>query len=83
MSGFDKEEDYIQFRTQCLEIKRTIEKECGFKKIYYAGEDKPSKNNFSVPRVAVVKDLKALRSSKRFLLIHPGKIEGVLTLVEN
>jgi len=74
MSGFQNEEEYIEFRNVCLEVKLALQNKCGFKKIYYAGEHKPTKRHFSIPRVAFLKDLAALKNSKRFLLIHPGKI---------
>lgn len=74
MSGFKTNEEYEEFRKLCIEVKYALENKCGFKKIYYAGADKPTKADFSIPKVAFIKDLIALRKSKRFMLIHPGKI---------
>jgi hypothetical protein len=74
MSGFETEKEYSDFRLIVMDVIRLLERKCGFKNIYYAGEHKTKKSHFSTPKVAFLKDLAALKNSKRFVLIHPGKI---------
>lgn len=74
MSGFDNDEEYKGFRQLCLNVKKELEDKCGFKNIYYAASKKPNRKSFSIPKVAFLKDLAALKSSKKFVLIHPGKM---------
>jgi len=72
--SFESDEEYKKFRDSCLEIKKLLHDECGYKKIYYAGEHIKSIKNFSANQHAAEDDLKALKSSKRLLLIHPARM---------
>lgn len=71
--SFQDDANYKDFRSYCMEIKTLLETDCGFSRIYYAGETIESVNEFSAHQHAAENDLKALRKSKRFLLIVPEK----------
>lgn len=72
--SFSDDAAYSKMRSYCMEVKELLEKECKFTRIYYAGDLISSLADFSAQQHAAEDDLKALRKSKRFLLIMPTKI---------
>lgn len=74
--SFSDDVEYQKFRAFCLEIKALLESECGYQRIYYAGSEIESIKQFSAHQHAAENDIKALRSSKCFLLIMPQKMQS-------
>lgn len=53
----------------------------GLERIFYAGETRPTRGHFNDPSVSLRGNLKALRASRAFVMIHPDRLPSS-TVVE-
>ncbi|MGB4850076.1 MAG: hypothetical protein WBP41_19275 [Saprospiraceae bacterium] len=60
--------------SEIKEIKRALEVECGFQRVFFAGSNMVSQGEFEVPGVSIAKDINALKNSRYFILLYPEKI---------
>lgn len=74
MAGHDGDEAYRKSREDVLSIVQTLQKECGFSSVFYAGIKLPDQKAFDPNDLALKKDLNALRNSRYFLLYYPERI---------
>jgi pimeloyl-ACP methyl ester carboxylesterase len=74
MAGVDTEEQYQSYRAQALNIKKWLQEHCGFRSVFYAGDNLETKDKFEAEDFSLSTDIKALSRSKYFLLVYPEKI---------
>lgn len=74
MAGHDDDMSYRKSRDDVLSLVRTLQNECGFASVFYAGAELPEQDTFDPNDLALQKDLAALRNSRYFLLYYPQKI---------
>lgn len=72
--SFSSDEEYVKHRNNCLKIIEAIKENTPYKKIYFAGQEIPTRKSFSASNHAAIDDLNALRKSKRFILFMPKKM---------
>ena len=77
--SFDGDKEYKKFRSQCLELIKLMEEQCGFKNVYFAGRDIESMKQFTPGQNAALLDLQALKQSKRFMMYMPKKMSSSCT----
>ena len=77
--SFDDDKEYKKFRSQCLELIKLMEEQCGFKNVYFAGRDIESMKQFTPGQNAALLDLQALKQSKRFMMYMPKKMSSSCT----
>jgi hypothetical protein len=68
------DDNFKSFTTKILEIKKTLEVECGFLRIFYAGNNMSSQMDFEAEDVSIETDVNALKESQYFIMIYPEKI---------
>lgn len=73
-------QDFKIFNAKILEIKRLLEVECGFKNVFYAGENMKSQDDFETADISIETDIDAIKDSKYFVLIYPEKIVSSVLL---
>lgn len=72
--SYNDDTEYKKVRGECLELIKLLKEECGYKKIYFAGQTITSNKSFNASQNAAIDDLNALKKSKRFILYMPRKI---------
>jgi len=67
------------FNAEIKEIQTLLQKECGFERIYYSGENVNEWGELPQSAVALQKDIEALKNSQYFVLIYPDhRVSSVL-----
>jgi len=56
------------------EIKKILEEDCDFKRVFFAGTNMTTKMDFETADVSIETDVNALKESQNFILIYPEKI---------
>jgi hypothetical protein len=74
MAAFESQEEYKKDRENILKIIGTLQEQCHFESVFYAGTKIQSINDFDVEDLSVSQDVKALRESRYFVLLYPKKI---------
>jgi pimeloyl-ACP methyl ester carboxylesterase len=74
MAGVDTEEKYQSYRNEALAIEKWLREHCGFRSVFYAGQDLKTKKEFEAEDFSLSNDLTELRASKYFMLVYPEKI---------
>ena len=72
MAGHAGDEQYKKSRDAVKALKATLEKENGFRSVFYAGENIDSQKKFDDEALALQTDLATMRASKNFILYYPG-----------
>jgi hypothetical protein len=70
MFAFGDERRYKEHRQNVIQLTKTLHDECGYV-CYYAGESRPSFDDFESSDIALSNDLQALRESRFYLLLIP------------
>lgn len=73
MASVASEEDYAKHRNKVLEIEKALMAHCNFRSIFSASRNLPTKADFDANDVALVDDLRAIRESRYFMLLHPER----------
>jgi hypothetical protein len=68
------DEDFPSANSKIKEIKRILEEECDFKRVFYAGNNMSGHGDFDSADVSVDTDINAIKESRIFILIYPEKI---------
>ncbi|MCW3120543.1 MAG: hypothetical protein JWQ38_35 [Flavipsychrobacter sp.] len=66
--------NFKDFNDKVKEIMKILEADCGFPRIFFAGKNMTTMNDFDTPDVSVDTDINALRDSRIFIMIYPEKI---------
>jgi hypothetical protein len=66
--------EFEEFNARIKEIQNLLKTECGFKNVFYAGENISTIEDFDEHTLALKEDIEALKNSKYFVLIYPEKI---------
>jgi nucleoside 2-deoxyribosyltransferase len=74
MASHPSDADYKTDRAEMNRIVETMEKECGFPSVFYAGKHIPTGKEFDAADISVKQDYEALRSSRRFVMVYPFKL---------
>jgi len=67
-------EYFINYISKVKEIKKVLEIECGFQRIFYAGTKMATKDDFETADISIEADINALKESQHFIMIYPEKI---------
>lgn len=68
------DESFESDLSKMKEIKTILEEECDFKRVFFAGTNMKTKQDFETADVSVEADVNALKESQNFILIYPDKI---------
>jgi hypothetical protein len=71
MAAWESDEEYKAHRNEVLKLRDTLRKECKFKRVFYAGLDIGSVDDFEVANISARDDFQALANSKYFILLYP------------
>ena len=74
MAGYGDKKKFQKQWKDTIDIVAAIQKDCGIKSVYYAGNKITSIGDFEPKDVAAEIDLEAIRRSQRFLMLYPEKI---------
>jgi pimeloyl-ACP methyl ester carboxylesterase len=66
--------EYAEDRTAVLDLIKVLKEKCGFNSVFYAGKDLPTKETFDPKALALADDLKAMRSSRYFIMYYPKRL---------
>lgn len=80
MAGIDSEEDFQFAMAKIEQLLHTLETECNFKRIYFAGRGMKTKKDFDNAGVSVKDDTDAIRDSRIFILVYTEKIVSSVLL---
>lgn len=80
MASFLSDEEYVQERQKILEFIRDLKEYCGLKKVFYAGLELETQNDFQGDEVLAARtDFDAIEKSQYFILVYPEPLpSGVL-----
>lgn len=56
------------------EIKKVLEEECGFSRVFFAGTNMKTKDDFETADLSIETDVNAIKDSQYFIMIYPEKI---------
>ncbi len=65
---------YQKDRAEMNSLVAVLEKDCGYDSVFYAGKHIASGKKFEAADISVREDYEALRSSRRFILVYPGRL---------
>jgi hypothetical protein len=74
MAGIKTEEDFTKAMGKMEELMKTLEDECNYKRIYFAGKGMKTKKDFDNAGLSVKEDTDAIKDSRLFILIYPDEI---------
>lgn len=74
MASISGENEFQSHRDNVVKFKDYLRTYCGFSKIYDAGENKETQNDFDLQDISAKENIEALVRSKYFILIYPEKI---------
>lgn len=66
--------DFESVTNKIREIKKILEEECNFQRIFFAGVNMKDKNDFQPAALSIEIDVNELKESQNFILIYPEKI---------
>ena len=69
-----QDSDFESVTNKIMEIKKVLEDECDFKRIFFAGNNMTSKDQFDPASLSIEIDINELKESRYFILIYPEKI---------
>lgn len=74
MAGHGSDGSYRKDREDMLKLTKTLRQQCKFKSVIYAGQDIESITDFDAPDLSVRDNIEAIRESKYFVMVYPGKL---------
>jgi len=74
MAAWGNAEKYEAQRNEIINIRNALKSECKFKRIFYAGDEIDSMDNFEAKDISAKEDIDAIKVSKYFLLIYPESL---------
>ena len=74
MAGIDSEEDFQAAMIKIEELLVSLEKECNYKRLYFAGRGMKTKKDFDNAGVTVKDDTDAIKESRVFIMVYLQKI---------
>lgn len=66
--------EFTQVINKIKEIKQTLEVECRFKNVFFAGTNMKTKDDFDSADISIETDVNALKESRYFMMVYPEKI---------
>lgn len=74
MAAHEGDPAYQQSREDALSLVRTLQEDCGFSSVFYAGAKLTDQKAFDPKLLALQLDLAAMRASRYFLLYYPERL---------
>lgn len=74
MAAFDSSKEFEKHRAAILDVLRGIKRRCDFDKVFYAGSEISSFEEFELADLSVAEDYNALKYSDNFMIIYPKRI---------
>ncbi|MDD8025556.1 MAG: hypothetical protein PHI34_03500 [Acidobacteriota bacterium] len=74
MAAYKDNQEYQDGNKEARGLMSLIRQHCGLNRIFYSGEDVPSKEDFDPEDIAYIGNLEKIRKSKYFLLYYPRNI---------
>jgi hypothetical protein len=74
MAGIDSEEDFQLAMMKIEELLTALEKECNYKRVYFAGKGMKTKKDFDNAALSIKDDTDAIKGSRIFILVYTKKI---------
>jgi hypothetical protein len=74
MAGINSEDDFTSAMGKMETLLTTLDDECGYKRIYFAGRGMKTKKDFDNAGLSVKEDTDAIKDSRIFILVYPQKI---------
>lgn len=71
MDAWGNNEAYKAHKTEVMNIRNALRDDCKFRRMFYAGVDLSSIDDFEVPEISAREDFDALAASKYCLLLYP------------
>ena len=66
--------DFESATNKVREIKKVLEEECNFQRIFFAGLNMNTKDDFQTADISIDTDVDAIKESQNFIMIYPEKI---------
>lgn len=65
--------DYATFRLEMLNVIEQVKSSCGMQRIFFSGADLEDSSQFQPAAVGAEEDFQAIRASRNFMMVYPGK----------